>query len=79
VKSWDYDDGILKVSNVGIGSTALAFLPGEKIIGEESGATWSVQIYTQDDVYDKYTENDEFERLADDILDFSETNPFGTF
>ena len=79
VKSWDYDDGILKVSNVGIGSTALAFLPGEKIIGEESGATWSAQIYTQDDVYDKYTENDEFERLADDILDFSETNPFGTF
>lgn len=79
VKSWDYDDRILKVSNVGIGSTALAFLPGEKIVGEESGATWSVQIYTQDDVYDKYTENDEFERLADDILDFSETNPFGTF
>lgn len=79
VKSWDYDDGILKVSNVGIGSTALAFLPGEKIIGEESGATWSAQIYTQDDVYDKYTENDEFERLGKEIIDFTESNPFGTY
>lgn len=79
VKSWDQDDRILKVSNVGIGSTALAFLPGETIVGEESGATWAVQIYTQDNVYDKYTENDQFESLADDIIDFTETNPFGTF
>ena len=31
------------------------------------------QEYTQDDVYDKYTENDEFEVQADDILDFSES------
>jgi len=35
--------------------------------------------YNADDTYDKYTENDEIESEADDILDFTESNPFGVF
>lgn len=79
VKEWDQDTKILKVSNVSIGSTQLGFFEGESIIGKESGANYSVQVYTQDDTYDKYTENDEFEILGDSILDFTESNPFGTY
>jgi len=79
VKEWDKDNFTLKVSNVSIGSTQLGFFKGESIIGKESGASYPVKIYTQDNVYDKYTENDQFESLADDIIDFTETNPFGTF
>ena len=79
VKEWDKDNFTLKVSNVSIGSTQLGFFAGESIIGKESGASYPVKIYTQDNVYDKYTENDQFESLADDIIDFTETNPFGTF
>ena len=79
VKSWDADTLVLKVSNVSIGTTQKGFFSGENIIGKDSGATYPAQGYAHDDTYDKYTENDEFEIQADNILDFSETNPFGTF
>ena len=80
VKEWDYDNALLKVSNVSIGSTVPSgFFPGETVVGQDSGASWMVQVYTHDDTYDKYTENDEFESLGDNLLDFTETNPFGTF
>jgi hypothetical protein len=79
VKEWDQDTNILKVSNVSIGSTQLGFFPGEIIRGKESGAKYSIQSFSQDDIYNEYTENDIFESEADDILDFSESNPFGTF
>ena len=79
VKEWDYDTNILKVSNVSIGSTQLGFFPGEIIRGKESGAEYPMQSFSQDDIYNEYTENDIFESEADDILDFSESNPFGTF
>ena len=80
VKEWDKDTAVLKVANVGIGTTTSdAFFPGETIRGLDSGASWLVQVYTADDTYDKYTENDEFESLGNDLVDFSESNPFGTF
>ena len=79
VKSWDKDTKILKISNAGIGSTTPVFYPGEIIIGTESGALYSVQSYERMDLYDKYSQNDEIEEEADLIVDFSESNPFGTF
>ena len=79
VKEWDKDTNILKISNVGIGTTQAEFFAGESIVGQESGASYPVQGYRHDDIYDKYTENDEFETLGDNLLDFSESNPFGTF
>ena len=79
VKEWDKDTGILKVANVSIGSTQLGFFPGEMIIGKDSGAQYPNQGYEDFDEYDKYSENDEFEAEADKLLDFSESNPFGTF
>ena len=79
VKEWDQDNFTLKIANVGIGITRPTFYPGENVVGEDSGASYPVKIYTEDDTYDKYTENDEFESAADDILDFTESNPFGTY
>ena len=79
VKDWDKDTNILKVSNVSIGSTQLGFFPGETIRGKDSGAEYPLQSFTQDDIYNEYTENDIFESEADNILDFTESNPFGTF
>ena len=80
VKEYDQDTHILKISNVSIGSTQpIGFYPGETVIGQTSGAEYPVFSYVQDDTYDKYTENDEFETLGDNLLDFTETNPFGTF
>jgi hypothetical protein len=79
VKEWDFDTKILKVSFVGIAQTTPGFFPGEIIVGSASSARYSVQTYNQMDLYDKYSENDEIETEADFIIDFSESNPFGSF
>jgi hypothetical protein len=79
VKDWNKDTGTLKVSFVGIGSTTKGFYPGENIIGTQSGAIFTIENYQKDDLYDKYSQNDEIEAEADLILDFSESNPFGEY
>ena len=78
VKSWDADTAILQVGNIGIGTTTTGFFPGEDIKGLTSGALFSVSN-TDDDTSDKYNEGDIFESEADLLIDFSETNPFGSF
>ena len=78
VKSWDADTGILQVGNVGIGTTTTSFYAGEDIKGLTSGALFSVSTF-DDDTEDKYNEGDIFESEADLIIDFSESNPFGSF
>ncbi len=79
VKEWDKDTNILKIANVGIGSTVSGFYTGEDIIGKESGAVYTVASYDPTDVDAIYNSGDEFESFGDDILDFTESNPFGTY
>jgi len=79
VKNWDYDTKILKVGNVGIGTTTTGFFPGEDIKGLTSGALFSVSAFDEDNTTDKYNEGDIFESEADLLIDFSESNPFGSF
>ena len=79
VKSWDVDTGILQIGNVGIGTTTTGFFAGEDVKGLTSGALFSVSNFDEDDSTDKYNEGDIFESEADLIIDFSESNPFGTF
>jgi hypothetical protein len=79
VKNWDYDTKILKVSFISSNKVENGFYPGEIITGQKSGAIYSLKYYEGMDLYDKYSENDEIETEADLILDFSESNPFGTY
>ncbi len=80
VKEWDVDTLVLKVSNVGIGTTnAQGFFPGETIKGLESGALFANTMFNREDTSDKYNDGDIFETEADSILDFTESNPFGTY
>jgi hypothetical protein len=72
VKSWDSITNLLQVSNVDG-----EFILGENIIGSESGASHylrSIEIYPTDD---GYASNEEIQIEANNILDFSESNPFG--
>ena len=78
VKSWDVDTGILQVGNIGIGTTTTSFFAGEDIKGLTSGALFSVSNF-DDDTSDKYNEGDIFESEADLLIDFTESNPFGSF
>jgi len=74
VKEWDKDTSILKISYVDG-----TFTNGELIVGTASSARYAVDFHTNDDTYDKYTDNDEIETAADLILDFTESNPFGNY
>ena len=73
VKTWNAVSGELVISN----STG-DFVMGENITGNESGAVYQLKIEQTDNTVDEYPSNLEIENAADDILDFSETNPFGT-
>ena len=169
VKEWDLDTKVLKVSNVGIGTTVSGFIPGEELriqigvdntgqrlyktehvsrytrsvyvsagssvlsvgygntvnvnVGDSVGVVtgfigagvtvhsignygyvymseksintsgayktisfgstvftgYNIREYDDRDIYDSYSDNDEFETEADAIIDFAESNPFGTF
>jgi len=89
VKSWDSDTKVLKVSLVGIGTTVSGFIPGEIVIGTASTvsaastsdgyALYTIKSYDHRDIYDKYEQNDEIEEEADTFIDFSQTNPFGSY
>jgi hypothetical protein len=74
VKSWDKDTNILEISiNNGV------FYPGELVVGTASSATYAVQSFDPYDLYNKYEENKDLQTEANLIVDFSESNPFGTY
>ena len=47
--------------------------------GSTSFISYNILQYDDRDIYDDYSKNDEFELEADEIIDFAETNPFGTY
>jgi hypothetical protein len=78
VKSWDFDTKVLKVSFVD-NITPNGFFPGETITGSISNAQYSVNSYDNWNPYDKYGDNLQIQTEASAILDFSESNPFGSY
>ena len=72
VKKWDITTNTLEVSII-----TGDFLPGERIVGQDSGASYSIRIVNEDDLLDTFADNDNIESEADAIIDFSSTNPFG--
>ena len=47
--------------------------------GSEDNTIYQVKSYDGTDIYDKYDTNDEIETEADLIVDFTQSNPFGTY
>ena len=51
----------------------------ETITGGTSSASWTTATYnTINNTNSEYDQNNDFETADNDIIDFSETNPFGT-
>ena len=70
---WNADEGFVKLK-----TPTGSFLVGELIVGSESGA--QIVLDNRDEMATadpKYSESVTFENFGDDIIDFSETNPFG--
>ena len=55
------------------------FYPGETIVGGISSARYIVESYSTDSVDDAFDSNAEIELEADNLLDFTEGNPFGQY
>ena len=53
------------------------FTPGELIVGEESGACYQLSGQEEYDLVSGFADNDNIEFEADQIIDFSTSNPFG--
>jgi hypothetical protein len=74
VKEWNAVTKKLKVSIVDG-----QFYPGEAIVGASSSAVYSIKTYNNWNDTDKYNQNLKIQQEASNILDFSESNPFGTY
>lgn len=73
VKDWNAITGELKVYEID-GS----FVNGDVITGAASSAFYKLRTITTDNTLDPFSENAIIEQEADQIIDFSERNPFGT-
>ena len=72
VKSWDYANRVLKLSVVDG-----TFAKGEAIVGV--AASYKVSTVQTNEFLDLYAENIQIENAADNIVDFSQRNPFGEY
>ena len=71
--------GVPPVTNVRVALNTGKFSVGEIIVGSISSARYVVSEYDDDSYDNPYDVNEEIETEADDILDFTESNPFGTY
>ena len=73
VKSWNSSTRELQLIN-----RSGTFNTAETVRGETSGALWSPESYnTLNNTNSEFDQNYTFETEDDDIIDFTETNPFG--
>ena len=72
VKSWDYVNRVLKLSVVDG-----TFARGEAIVC--AAASYKVSTVQTNEFLDAYAETIQIENAADQILDFSQRNPFGEY
>jgi len=74
VKTWDATTNTLKV-----GTTDGTFVASDVITGADSNATYGVDFIESTQFDDKYDKGESIESEADNILDFTESNPFGDY
>jgi hypothetical protein len=72
VESWNAITNKLELKNIDG-----EFLTNEVLIGNKSGARYKVLNVNSRDIDDPYAQNQDIEIEADEIIDFSEQNPFG--
>jgi hypothetical protein len=72
VRSWNVITNVLEVATV-----SGSFTPGESIVGTASSASRKLRSIDTFAVEDGYSDNNDIEIEAEDIIDFSSTNPFG--
>ena len=72
VRSWSSVNNKLIISNV-----SGTFIAGERVVGAASSASYKIRVVNTDVTNDGYADNTDIENESAEIIDFSETNPFG--
>jgi hypothetical protein len=72
VRSWNVITNVLEVATV-----SGSFTPGESIVGTASSSSRKLRSIDTFADEDGYSDNNDIETEAEDIIDFSSTNPFG--
>ena len=72
VKNWNST-----INNLEISIVTGNFVVGERIVGQDSGASYMISAVNKDDLVDTFAENDTFQSEGNKIMDFSSDNPFG--
>lgn len=73
VRSWDAVNNKLELANI-----SGTFSSGENVVGSASSAIYQIKKITQNNIVDPFAQNLEIQIEADKIIDFTESNPFGT-
>lgn len=73
VKLWNALSNTLEVSNI-----TGRFVKGENVVGSKSGASYKIRIINTYNPNDSFAENEQIQIEANEIIDFSEKNPFGS-
>ena len=79
IKDISVVSGITTVTKLFVGSNSGQFSPGETIVGAASSAAYILSSYDNNSYEESYDINEEIETEADNILDFTESNPFGEY
>ena len=72
VRTWNASTNVLVV-----GTVSGEFARGETLVGATSGASYELRIIDVQPADDGFADNINIEVEADNIIDFSEQNPFG--
>ena len=71
--------GLLPTTNLRVALNTGKFNTGEVIVGSISSARYVVEDYDSESYDNPYDVNEEIETEADNIIDFTESNPFGSY
>ena len=79
INQWDPAESWIELRAFNANSNYNTYQVGETLTGVKSGFSINISSFDELDMEDAFASNIEFENTGDDILDFTERNPFGEF
>ena len=79
INNWNPVESYIELRSPISNENYTTFKVGEILTGTESNFSINISSFDELDMEDPFAQNIEFEKLGDEILDFSERNPFGEF
>ena len=79
INQWNPAESWIELRAFNANTNYNTYQVGETLTGVKSGFSINISSFDELDMEDAFASNIEFENTGDDILDFTERNPFGEF